>query len=209
MSDGSAIEHEPWWEDVVGDLVEILLELGESVCARRTLDFYTAAQRESHWRVGVSVERRCRALLSAVDGDLDGALNLLDSAVAAAEEADAWSQDLGRALVARGGLLRRLGRTWDARSDLKRALAVFTRHGATSWRSAALQALVGTVSAEPNPWTAVEPGRVVTALTGGHWNDREIAARLQLSLLAVQREMGGDSPGYSVLDSLPETQPAG
>ena len=201
MSGSTAIDHEPWWEEVVGDLVEILLELGEAACARRTLDFYCAAQREARWRVGTSVELRCRAMLRAVDGDLAGAVRILESAVAGHEEKDRWSVELGRTLLARGGLLRVLGHTWQARADLKRALALFTRNGAASWRAAALRALVGTVSAEPNPWTSAEPGRVLTALTGGHWSDQEIAARLRLSLLVVEREMGGPGLGMPLAGS--------
>ncbi|TMD01541.1 MAG: hypothetical protein E6J03_10835 [Chloroflexi bacterium] len=191
---------EPCWEDVVGDLVEILLELGETRCARRTLDFYRAAERDRRWRVGTSVELRCRGLLRAVDGDLGGALDLLESAVAEHGE-NRWPADLGRALLARGGLLRVLGHTWQARADLKRALAVFARNGAASWHAAALRALVGTVAAEPNPWTAGEPGRILTALTGGHWTDQEIASRLQLSLMVVQREMGGPGIGMPLAGS--------
>ena len=195
------IDHEPWWEEVVGDLVEILLELGETACARRTLDFYCAAQRERRWRVGTSVELRCRAMLRASDGDLGGALGILEAAIAGHEEDDRWSVELGRALLVRGGLLRLLGHTWQARGDLKRALALFTRNGAASWRAAALRALVGTVSAEPDPWASVTSGRVLDALTGGHWTDREIAARLQVSLLVVQREMGGPPLGMPLAGS--------
>jgi len=201
VSGSAGLDHEPWWEEVVGDLVEILLELGETACARRTLDFYCAAQRERRWRVGTSVELRCRGMLRAVDGDLAGALGILESAVAGREEEDRWSAELGRALLARGGLLRVLGHTWQARADLKRSLALFTRNGAASWRAAALRALVGTVSAEPNPWTSAEPGRVLHALTGGHWSDREIAQRLQLSLMVVQREMGGPGLGMPLAGS--------
>jgi hypothetical protein len=201
VNGSAAIDHEPWWEEVVGDLVEILLDLGETACARRTLDFYCAAQRERRWRVGTSVELRCRGLLRAVDGDLGGALGILEAAIAGHEEDDRWSIELGRALLVRGGLLRVLGHTWQARADLKRALALFTRNAATSWRAAALRALVGTVSAEQDPWASVTSGRVVHALTGGHWTDREIAARLQLSLLVVQREMGGPPLGMPLAGS--------
>lgn len=201
MSGSASPDNEPWWEEVVGDLVEILLELGEAPCARRTLDFYCAAQRERRWRVGSSVETRCRALLRAVDGDVAGALGLLESAVTAHGE-DRWSVSLGRTLLARGSLLRALGHTWQARADLKGALALFTRNGAGAWREAALRALVGTVAAEPNPWNATEPGRIVTALTGGHWSDREIASRLQLSLRVVQREMGGPGVAMPLAGSL-------
>lgn len=202
MSGTATLDHEPWWEEVVGDLVEILLELGETSCARRTLDFYCAAQREQRWRVGASVELRCRGMLHAVDGDLGGALGILEAAIAGhTDEEGPSSVDLGRALLARGGLLRILGHTWQSRSDLKRALALFTRGGPASWREAALRALVGTVAAEPNPWTSAQPGRILTALTGGHWSDREIAARLQLSLLVVQREMGGPEVGMPLAGS--------
>jgi hypothetical protein len=193
VSNTAAIDTELWWEEVVGDLVEILLELGEASCARRTLDFYCNTQRARRWQVGMPVEQRCRALLSAADGDLPGALSRLDAAVSGLD-ADAWSVDLGRILLARGSLLRVLGRTWEARSDLKRAVAIFTRDRHTSWHAAALRALVGTVAPEPNPWVPTQPARMVATLTGGFWTDQEIAARLRVSLVAVQQEMGTPAP---------------
>lgn len=176
-----------WWDELVGDLVEILLELDDPQTAERTLDFYAADGRCDRWRVGTLGELRCRALLRAYGGDLAGPLALLDGAIAGAT--DEWAVDLGRALLVRGGILRVLARTWEARADLRRALAIFTRHGLGTWRSATLRALVGTVS-EPDPWSPAIPERIVTAVTGGHWTEREIAARLQASLAAVQREMG-------------------
>lgn len=186
------IEHEPWWEEVVGDLVEILLELGETGCALRTLDFYCDPARARRWQVGPLVEMRCRALLSAAEGDLRAALDQLDAAIDG-PVAYPWSADLGRALLARGSLRRVLAHTYDARTDLKRALAIFTRHGLATWHAATLRALVGTVS-DPDPWTPTAPARVISTLTGGHWDDHEIATRLHLSLVAVQREMGGTPP---------------
>jgi hypothetical protein len=193
-------EHEPWWEDVVGDLVEILLELGEAGCARRTLDVYCATPREQRWQVGATVELRCRALLSAAGGDLPGALSQLDAAVKGLDAS--WSVDLARALLARGSLLRLLGRTWEARFDLKRALAIFTRHGLSTWRAAVLRALAGTGADEPAAGTLPAADRIVAELTGGHWSDHEIASRLQLSLLAVERELGAPSLGLPVAESL-------
>lgn len=189
-------EHEPWWEDVVGDLVEILLELGEAGCAQRTLDVYCTTPQDQRWQVGAPVELRCRALLSAAGGDLPGALRQLDAAVEGLDAA--WSVDLGRALLARGSLLRLLGRTWEARFDLKCALAIFTRHGLSTWRAAVLRALAGTAAAEASPGPLPATDRIVAELTGGHWSDHEIASRLQLSLLAVERELGVSSLGLPV-----------
>jgi hypothetical protein len=193
-------EHEPWWEDVVGDLVEILLELGEAGCARRTLDIYCTTPQDRRCQVGAAVELRCRALLSAAGGDLPGALSQLDAAVEGMDTS--LSVDLARALLVRGSLLRLLGRTWESRFDLKRALAIFTRHGLGTWRSAALRALAGTSDAEPAAATLPAADRIVAELTGGHWSDHEIASRLQLSLLAVERELGGSSLGLPVAESL-------
>jgi hypothetical protein len=194
-------EHEPWWEDVVGDLVEILLELGEAGCARRTLDVYCTTSQEERWQVGAPVELRCRALLSAAGGDLPGAMRQLDAAVEGLDAA--WSVDLGRALLARGSLLRLLGRTWEARFDLKRALAIFTRHGLSTWRAAVLRALAGTAAADAaTAGTLPAADRMVAELTGGHWSDHEIATRLQLSLLAVERELHVPSLGLPLAESL-------
>jgi hypothetical protein len=176
------IEQEQPWDEVVSDVVEILLQLGESDGAERVLDVYADRAGGLWWLLGEPAELRCRALLRAAGGDLPGALALLDEAVSALEDGPG-STWLGRTLLARGGVLRLQGRAADAMADLERAARVLTRHGPASWRAAAQRAAL------PACIAAAEPGEVVAVLTAGHWSDHEITTGLRRALHMVQEEL--------------------
>jgi tetratricopeptide (TPR) repeat protein len=183
---------EPQWDEVVSNVVEILLQLGERRDAERILAFYSATATAERWRLSASVELRCHALLSALDGDLEEALELLDGAVRRLD-AEPWSLQLGRTLLARGSLLLLLARPPAARPDLDRAFAIFTHYGSAGWRLAALRTLVSTVDAAP--WHSTTTGSgIVFALTGGVWADREITGWLRRSLQVVERRLPSVEP---------------
>src|ERR1700731_4560897 len=101
MRTATVTEDEPPWDEVVSDLVEILLQLGERGCAERIVAFCGAAATAERWRLSAPVELRCHALLTAADGDPERALELLDGAVRGLD-AELWSAQLGRTLLARG-----------------------------------------------------------------------------------------------------------
>jgi tetratricopeptide (TPR) repeat protein len=163
---------EPQWDEVVSNVVEILLQLGERGCAGRVVAFYSAAATAERRRLSAPVELRCHALLTAADGDLERALELLDGAVRGLD-AEPWSVKLGRTLLARGSLLQLSARTPEARADLNRAFAIFTHHGVAAWRVAVLRTLVCTAHTAAWHSSASAAEEIASAFTGGFWVDGE------------------------------------
>lgn len=62
------IERTPSWDQVVSDVVETLLDLGDTGRAENIVDFYSAPSRPPRWRLGVTAQLRCGALLGAAGG---------------------------------------------------------------------------------------------------------------------------------------------
>ena len=108
--------------------VESLVALGELERAREQLGAARGA-RETFPRLWITVSLpRARALVLAAEGDVDGALAALDEL-----DLDATAKlpfELGRALLVRGRLLRRVKQKRAAADTLREALAIFERLGA-------------------------------------------------------------------------------
>jgi hypothetical protein len=181
------------WEEVVTDVVEILVQLGEHDDAARILEMCRDSARRLCWLLGGAAELRCRALLRAAAGDLPEALKLLDQAVTGLD-AGHGSTWLGRTLLLRGGVLLLQGRDADGASDLERALTLLTRHGPASWRAAAQRALASTAEVRAARRDGASPEEVVAVLTAGHWDEHQIVSGLRRSLETVQRALAMVSP---------------
>ena len=128
---------------------------------------------------------RCRGLVTAQAGDLEGAL-------AAFAEALEWHAkvelplDKGRTLLALGAAQRRLKRRREARATLEEALAVFEQMGAALWAERARSELrrISGRAASPGGLTPAEE-RVAALVAEGKTN-REVAAALFLSDRTVE-----------------------
>jgi hypothetical protein len=62
------VGYTPPWDEIVSDVVEILLHLGETDSAAHIVGFYSAPSRPPRWRLGVTAQLRCGALLGAAGG---------------------------------------------------------------------------------------------------------------------------------------------
>jgi DNA-binding CsgD family transcriptional regulator len=89
-----------------------------------------AARSRIPWSLAVSA--RCRALVLAAAGDLEGAAGMLERAVIEHQRSPV-PFELARTLLVQGQVLRRLKRKRRARSALEEALAIFRRLGAEPW----------------------------------------------------------------------------
>jgi DNA-binding CsgD family transcriptional regulator len=111
------------------DHVEVLLALGERERARELLDHL-------EWR-GTTLPRpwidatlpRAQAVAMAADGDLDGALALLEHV----RPVPRFPFERARLLLVKGQLERRANRKLAARRSLEEALAVFVELGSPPW----------------------------------------------------------------------------
>jgi DNA-binding CsgD family transcriptional regulator len=156
-------------------------------------------QRELGERMGrpglLAVGLRLEGLVHAARGDLEGAVELVQRALTAAE-ASPFPLEVGRTHLALGQVLRRARAKQRARDSLATARAVFARLGSPPWEAMAaaeLQRVAGTHAGAA--LTATEQ-RVAQLVASGHTN-REVAAELFTSvrtveghLAAVYRKLG-------------------
>ncbi len=136
---------------------------------------------------------RSRALVTAAGGDPAGALALLEQA----HGIEQLPFELGRTLLTRGQLQRRLKRKLDAAQSLGRGLELFERIGAVSWaaRSQAELDRIGLRRRDPHELTATE--RRIAELTASGLTNREVAQAafvspktVEANLARVYRKLG-------------------
>jgi DNA-binding CsgD family transcriptional regulator len=173
----------PWNEPIH---VESLVSLGELDRAREQLVRLEERGRLFP-RLWISVSLpRARALVLAAAGDLDGALAALDEL-----DLDAAAKlpfELGRALLVRGRVLRRVKQKRAAADTLREALAIFERLGAPAWEAQARAELdrVG-LRRSPDELTATE--RRVAELAAEGLTNREVASKAFMSPKTVQANL--------------------
>jgi DNA-binding CsgD family transcriptional regulator len=164
-----------WWTP---DHVELLLEQGRPDDAADLLDAWSADATRTRRLWVLADVTRCRGLVAASGGDVQGALALLGQAVA---EHDAVGDPFGaaRAQLALGSVRRRARQKSPARAATAVALEAFESLGATGWSEKA-RAELGRIGGRTREegLTAAER-RVATLVAEGRTN-REIAAALFL-----------------------------
>lgn len=172
-----------WWR---ADYVEALLELGRSDDAVAVLDAWErdAARVGREWALAHAT--RSRGLVAAAGGDIEGALSVLEHAVARHEiVGDPFGR--ARALLALGVVRRRARQKRPARDVIEAALAGFEAVGAGCWAGKAAAEL-GRVGGRPpraeGELTPTEQ-RVVALATEGRSN-KEIAGALFISVHTVE-----------------------
>jgi DNA-binding CsgD family transcriptional regulator len=164
--------------------VELLVQLGEVERARETL-----ARLEERGRrfprvwIGVTLPR-ARAIVTAAEGDLSGALVALDTL-----DLEAASQlpfELGWAWLTKGRVYRRAKQRRAAAAAFREALEIFERLGAPAWieRARGELDLVGPRRRAPDELTATEL-RVAELAAAGLTN-REIAQAAFMSEKTVE-----------------------
>jgi DNA-binding CsgD family transcriptional regulator len=133
LADLARVEfREPAVWRVDGDAIEAAVAVGELGRAESLLARFEeqAARSRIPWSLAVSA--RCRALVLAAAGDLEGAAGMLERAVIEHQRSPV-PFELARTLLVQGQVLRRLKRKRRARSALEEALAIFRRLGAEPW----------------------------------------------------------------------------
>jgi DNA-binding CsgD family transcriptional regulator len=163
--------------------VEALVALGRVDDAEALLARFDA--RWPHQGRAMPARLRCRALLLLARRDLDASLAAAEEAVAASE-AVGLPLDRGRALLAAGEALRRLGQRRRAAAKLDAAKKIFAELGAPLWVARAETELH---RASPRPrrereLTSAE--RRVAALVAAGRTNREVAAQLFTTVGTVE-----------------------
>jgi ATP/maltotriose-dependent transcriptional regulator MalT len=169
----------------VPDHVEALVEMGEVAEAEPIVDWLEERGRTLERAYAEATGARCRAMLRAAGGDLDGGLTSLDEAV---KHHDRLTMpfELGRTLLVQGGVRRRARQKRAAREVLEQALGIFEELGARLWAERARSELarIGGRRAVLGELTEAEQ-RVARLAAAGRTN-REIADTLYTSVRTVE-----------------------
>ena len=118
-----------------GDATEAAIAVGDLDRAESLATRFEerAARSRIPWSLAVSA--RCRGLLLAAHGDLEGAAGSLERALAEHERCPV-PFERARTLLVHGQVQRRLKQKRQARASLEEALAIFRRLGAEPWAAA-------------------------------------------------------------------------
>jgi DNA-binding CsgD family transcriptional regulator len=173
---------------IEGDAIEAAVGAGDVDGARSVLAALEAAAARSRIPWSLAVGARCRGLVLAAEGDVDGAADALDRAL---DEHDACPMpfELARTLLAAGQVRRRLKQKRHARELLARAAELFDGLGARPWAERAREALARTATrSAPADITPTEL-RIARLAAAGLTNDA-IAAEAFVSRKTVEANLG-------------------
>jgi DNA-binding CsgD family transcriptional regulator len=180
------------WDDPTDqlwpDTIETLIGLDELKEAHSRLEqFEERAHRlRSPWALATAA--RCRALLAAAEGDLEGAFEAFELALAEHERAES-PFERGRTLLALGSVHRRAKQKRAAREALQGALAVFGELDARLWADKARGELARVSGRRPSPQGLTETEERVAALAGQGLSNKEIAATLFVTVHTVEAHL--------------------
>jgi len=169
------------------DHIEAVLALGELERAEALLGRLEERARALSRPWTLAVASRCRGLLQAGQGQLEGAVESLHDALTWHGRLD-MPFELARTLLCLGQVQRRRNRRREAREALARALELFERLPAPLWAERAREEIdrIG-VRRAPEELTVNE--QRVAELAAAGLTNREIAAKLFLSRRTVEANL--------------------
>jgi DNA-binding CsgD family transcriptional regulator len=179
---------EPAYFRVVPDEVESLVALGQLDEAEALLAPFEDAGRVLDRAWAMATGARCRALVFAARGDLQGASDAADEAIRHHDRLP-LPFELGRTLLVSGTVQRRAKRKREARDTLTQAMEIFEGLGAAAWseRTRAELARIGGRAASSVDLTPTEV-RVAELVAAGSTN-REAADALFVSVHTVEANL--------------------
>jgi DNA-binding CsgD family transcriptional regulator len=179
---------EPGSVRFVPDQIEALIALGRLEEAEAVLDTLTRQATEVDRASALAAASRCRGLLVAARGDLDGALVSFEAALAQHERVSMPFEE-ARTLLALGATRRRARRKRPARAALDQALEVFDQLGARLWAEKA-RAELARISGRPTATGELTPTerRIATLVAEGRSN-KEVAAALYVTPKTVGTQL--------------------
>jgi DNA-binding CsgD family transcriptional regulator len=176
---------EPAMRVELGDLLEALIAVGELDEAEAILEPWQerAASLDRAWSLAILA--RCRGLLLAARGDLDGAFASFEIALSEhARSTDPFHH--ARTLLALGRTQRRAKRRRAARTTLDEALTIFERLGAPLWAEQARAELARIGGRTPTGDELTEAESRIARLVAEGRKNREVAAELFLTVHTVE-----------------------
>jgi DNA-binding CsgD family transcriptional regulator len=172
----------------LGDPIEVLISLNDLDRAAVSLERLVerAAASPGRWATGVA--SRCSALLQAARGRHGEAMDSLSAAIDLQERLP-MPIELGRSLLALGGLQRRAKQKRAAAATLHRAVSSFEDMGAALWADRA-RAELGRVGLRPAaPLELTEAELRVAQLAAAGRSNQELAAELFMSVRTAEAHL--------------------
>jgi DNA-binding CsgD family transcriptional regulator len=180
---------EPSVNRVLPNAIEALVQIGELDEARPLVDRLEERGRslDSPW--SLSTGARCRGLLLAAEGDVEGAIEAFRRAIAEHERMPG-PFERGRTLLALGAAERRLRRQRAARESLQAALEIFEQIGTPLWSSKVREefARIGGRSPQRDGELSETEQRIAELVAGGMSN-KEVAASLFITVRTVEANL--------------------
>jgi DNA-binding CsgD family transcriptional regulator len=138
------------------------------------------------WSLATSA--RCRALVQAARGDVNGAIDALERAMREHDRL-AMPFERGRTLFVKGRIERRAKRKASARASLEQALAVFDGLPAPLWAARAAEELRRVGLRPQRAFDLTETEKQVAELAASGLKNREVAAQLYISPKTVEANL--------------------
>jgi DNA-binding CsgD family transcriptional regulator/KaiC/GvpD/RAD55 family RecA-like ATPase len=178
--------HEPGMAMVVvAETVEALVLEGRLGEAAETLEPWAERAQALDRQEALAAAWRCRAQLAAASGDVDGALDASESALAACESGvDPFSR--ARTLLVAGAIRRRARQKGRAREALESARESFERLGAELWAAKAKDELARIDGRGPAGGELTKTEQRVAALVAEGRSTKQAAATLFCSPKTVE-----------------------
>jgi DNA-binding CsgD family transcriptional regulator len=173
---------------IAGDGIEALIGAGRIADARKPLDELADYSERTGLRMFRLLALRCRGLLSAASGDVEGAVDTLSGASGLSAEIP-LPFERARTLLALGQVLRRGKQKRLARETLEEAQAGFARLGARRWSERAAAELSRIGGRAPMRWELTPTERRVAQLVAEGLTNREVAGALVSSVRAVEANL--------------------
>lgn len=177
---------DPVWIPFAADEVESLIELGRYEEAEGQLGWLEEPDRAWDKRTLIGLGR-CRALLQAARGDVEGGFAAIDRALHAGHGFD-MPFERARTMLALGMIQRRVGQRRAARRSLENCLETFERLPAPLWASKARSELMRIGGRRAASGLTEAEERVARLAAEGRTN-REIADLLFLSVRTVESHL--------------------
>ncbi|HEY7421636.1 MAG TPA: AAA family ATPase [Gaiellaceae bacterium] len=177
----------PGVRPVYADAIEARIQSGDLECEGEIAELESAGRSLDYpWALATSA--RCRGLLLAARGELDGATAELERALVEHERSP-QPLELGRTLLSLGVVQRRTKQRAAARTTLEQALELFDGLGAALWAEKAAAELARIPGRGPASGELTETERRVAELVAEGLSNKEVAARLFVSRRAVESNL--------------------
>jgi DNA-binding CsgD family transcriptional regulator len=175
-------------QPVWADAIETLITLGELKHARLYLDAYEQMSRRFTSAWAAASATRCRGLVCAADGDLDGAFAAYDRALRQLAETP-FAFEHGRTWLCQGMARRQASQKKAAREALEQALAIFDQVGARLWAEKARAELARISGRRAGGDDLTETEAQVADLAAAGRSNKEIAAALFMGVSTVEAHL--------------------